>query len=46
MVWRSNAKAELADDMSGRASQLKDAMSQMFQEFPPKKGQTPGSTGY
>ena len=45
MVWRSNASAEIASDMSGRASQLQQAMSQMFEGFPPKKGQTPGG-GY
>ena len=46
MVWRSNAKAELSDDQEGRAQQLKSAMSQMFQQFPPKKGEQPGATGY
>jgi len=44
MVWRSNAKAELADDFSGRAQQLQEAMSQMFSQFPPKKGEQPGSS--
>jgi hypothetical protein len=46
MVWRSNAKAELSDDQEGRAEQLKSAMAQMFQQFPPKKGEQPGATGY
>ena len=46
MVWRSNAKAELSDDNEGRTQQLKSAMSQMFQQFPPKKGEQPGATGY
>ena len=46
MVWRSNAKAELADDQQGRAEQLQSAMSQMFSQFPPKKGEQPGATGY
>ena len=46
LVWRANASADLASDAEGRASQLRDAMSQMFQEFPPKKGQTPGSNSY
>lgn len=46
MVWRSNAKAELSDDQQGRAQQLQSAMAQMFQQFPPKKGEQPGATGY
>jgi hypothetical protein len=46
MVWRSNAKAELADDAAGRAQQLQQAMAQMFQQFPPKKGQVPGASEY
>jgi len=46
MVWRSNAKADLADDQEGRAQQLKSAMEQMFSQFPPKKGAQPGATGY
>ena len=46
MVWRSNAKADLASDMSGRAEQLNSAMEQMFQGFPPKKGQMPGQNEY
>jgi Domain of unknown function (DUF4136) len=43
MVWRASASADLQSDMEGRASQLKDAMKQMFAQFPPKKGQLPGS---
>jgi hypothetical protein len=46
MVWRGNAKAEIAEDMQGRAQQLESAMNQMFYNFPPKKGQQPGSTEY
>ncbi len=30
MVWRGNAKAEIAEDMQGRAQQLESAMNQMF----------------
>jgi hypothetical protein len=46
MVWRSNAKADIASDMAGRQQQLQSAMEQMFQGFPPKKGQMPGATEY
>lgn len=46
MVWRGNAKADLASDQADRAQQVLDALEQMFQAFPPKKGQLPGATGY
>ena len=46
MVWRGNAKAEIAQDMQGRAQQLESAMNQMFYAFPPKKGQQPGASEY
>ena len=46
MVWRGNASADLSDDASERMQQLKEAMSQMFGQFPPKKGQIPGSSEY
>jgi CubicO group peptidase (beta-lactamase class C family) len=46
MVWRGNASADLSDDAGERMQQLKEAMSQMFGEFPPKKGAIPGATQY
>ena len=46
MVWRSNAKADIAEDMAGRQQQLQSAMEQMFNGFPPKKGQMPGQSEY
>jgi hypothetical protein len=46
MVWRSTAKADVDQDEQGRAEQLKQAMSQMFSQFPPKKGELPGTTQY
>jgi hypothetical protein len=46
MVWRASASADLQDDEQGRAEQLKEAMTQMFQQFPPKKGEQPGASEY
>lgn len=46
MVWRSNASADLDTDQAGRTAQVQDALTQMFQNFPPKKGQLPGDTKY
>jgi len=46
MVWRSNASADLESDMAGRQQQLQSALQQMFEGFPPKKGQMPGQSEY
>jgi hypothetical protein len=45
MVWRGEADSQLSDNQSN-AQLVQQAITQMFAQFPPKKGQMPGSSQF
>lgn len=45
MIWRGEADAQLSDSESN-AQLVQDAITQLFAQFPPKKGVMPGSNNF